>query len=48
MRLRSLIGGFPGVGWRRYLASDRKNGLNFCLLLQGGGHLGLTNEYWSQ
>ncbi len=32
-------------GWRRYLASERKNDLNFCLLLQGGTHLGPTNEW---
>ena len=32
-------------GWRRYLASERRKDLNFCLLLQGGTHLGPTNEW---
>jgi len=27
-------------GWKRYLASKKKNLLNFCLLLQGGQHMG--------
>ncbi len=27
-------------GWQRYLASKHKAGLNFCLLLQGGSHMG--------
>jgi len=31
-------------GWRRYLASRHKGGLNFCLLLQGQ-HLGPTNKW---
>lgn len=34
-------------GWRRYLASSQKSRLNFCLLLQGGQHLGPANE-WPQ
>jgi hypothetical protein len=32
-------------GWKRYLASERKQNLHFCLLLQGGTHLGPTNEW---
>jgi len=32
-------------GWKRYLASEHKKDLNFCLLLQGGTHLGPTNEW---
>ena len=32
-------------GWQRYLASKHKSELNFCLLLQGGTHLGPTNEW---
>jgi arylsulfatase A len=32
-------------GWKRYLASKHKRDLNFCLLLQGGAHLGPTNEW---
>jgi hypothetical protein len=32
-------------GWRRYLASARKADLNFCLLLQGGSHMGPAAEW---
>lgn len=32
-------------GWRRYLASAHKADLNFCLLLQGGSHLGPAGEW---
>ena len=32
-------------GWRRYFASKNKQDLNFCLLLQGGTHLGPVNEW---
>ncbi len=32
-------------GWKRYLASSRKKVLNFCLLLQGGSHLGPKDDW---
>ncbi|HNR34865.1 MAG TPA: glycoside hydrolase family 99-like domain-containing protein [Candidatus Hydrogenedentes bacterium] len=32
-------------GWRRYLKSERKKDVNFCLLLQGGSHLGPAAEW---
>ena len=32
-------------GWRRYLASAHKRDLHFCLLLQGGQHLGPAGEW---
>lgn len=32
-------------GWRRYLASEHKEDLNFCLLLQGGSHIGPPDEW---
>lgn len=32
-------------GWRRYLKSAHKKDLNFCLLLQGGAHLGPAEEW---
>jgi hypothetical protein len=31
--------------WRRYLASTHKGDIHFCLLLQGGQHLGPANEW---
>lgn len=32
-------------GWRRFLAAPDKGGLRFCLLLQGGSHLGPPEDW---
>ena len=31
--------------WKRYLASEKRKDLNFCLLLQGGQHMGPAEEW---
>jgi len=32
-------------GWRRYLNGNHKKDVNFCLILQGGSHLGPVSEW---